>query len=61
MQTVVVLDDGETYSGIDGCKILILSEAQMDAVYAGVKIKDLQLEPFATILLSEPVDKDSRL
>jgi|MudIll2142460700_1097286.scaffolds.fasta_scaffold00005_33 hypothetical protein len=53
MRAIVVLNDGETWTNADGCAIVVVSEAQMDALYTGVTPKDLGLEPFATLRLSE--------
>jgi hypothetical protein len=40
--TIVVLNDGDTYSGINGCKIITVTEEAINALDNGdVTIKDI--------------------
>jgi len=41
MYTFVVLSDGETYSGINGCSIVVLDQGQMELLIAGFSMKDI--------------------
>ena len=48
---IVVLSDGETYSGIDHCQILTISEEAMSALDNDeISIRDLELDSRNLIL-----------
>lgn len=55
MKTIVVLNDGETWTDANGCSITVVSETQLDALMSGVKPKDLGLFPFAKLTLTDEV------
>jgi hypothetical protein len=42
--TIMVLEDGETYSNVDGCEILVLNEEGMDLLDSGAEPSDLMQE-----------------
>ena len=51
---LVVLDDGETYSGLDGASILIVNDEGMDQIIEGGNADDVaQNNVLATILLKD--------
>lgn len=52
---IVVLNDGSTYSGVDGAAILVISEADHDAL-ANDEIDVDDIKPIARIELSEGHD-----
>ena len=39
--TLIVLNDGETYSSIDGCSIIVIDQDGMDMLEDGYKVKDV--------------------
>ena len=47
--TIMILEDGETYSGVDGCEIATLTELAMKMLDEGYEAKDI---PESEILLS---------
>ena len=47
--TIMILEDGGTYSNVDGCEIVTISEAAMDMLNEGHEPKDI---PESEILLS---------
>ena len=47
--TIMILEDGETYSDVDGCEIVTLTELAMKMLDEGYKAKDI---PESEILLS---------
>lgn len=53
MKAILVLNDGETWTNVDGCVLAVVSEAQMDALMEGVKPMDLGLQTFSTVVLRE--------
>ena len=38
---IIVLDDGETYSGVDGASICLVSKADMEKIWEGYSLKDI--------------------
>jgi len=42
--TIMVLNDGETYSAIEGCRVLVLNEAIIGELEAGEPLKHLNEE-----------------
>lgn len=38
---IVVLDDGETYSGLEECEILVLGDEEMEQLEAGTSLKEI--------------------
>lgn len=40
--TIVVLSDGETYSGIHHCQIMTITKEGLDALESGSNIRDLE-------------------
>jgi hypothetical protein len=49
---ILVLNDGETYSGLDGCRILVLTDEDLDNLELG-KITVSETSPITTIKLSD--------
>ena len=45
---IVVLEDGETYSGIEGCRVWIISDEQLEDIEGGGDANDIEGEPIAT-------------
>ena len=39
---IVVLDDGETYSGVDGASICLISDEDMKKLWEGESLKDIK-------------------
>jgi len=39
--TIMILEDGGTYSDVDGCEIVTISEAAMDMLNEGHEPKDI--------------------
>ena len=38
---IIVLDDGETYSGVDGASICLISDQDMEKIWEGYSLKDI--------------------
>ena len=38
---IIVLDDGETYSGVDGASICLITEDQHEELMGGMEVSDL--------------------
>lgn len=51
-ETIVILQDGETYSGLDQCSICIITEDEAQLLADG-EIECGDLHPVAEILLKE--------
>ena len=57
MYTLVVLNDGETYSEISGCSIVVVNQAGMELLEAGYKLKDITPEvEIAMNTVSQPLE-----
>ena len=39
--TIMILEDGDTYSHVDGCEIVTISEAAMNMLEEGYEPKDI--------------------
>ena len=46
---IMILDDGNTYSAVDGCEIITITQSAMDMLSEGQEPKDI---PESEILLS---------
>ena len=53
---IVVLEDGETYSGIEGCTVQIISDEQREDIEGGGDAADIEGEPIATYSISALID-----
>ena len=53
---IVVLEDGETYSGIEGCTVQIISDEQREDIEGGGDADDIEGEPIATYSISALID-----
>ena len=50
--TIMILEDGSTYSDVDGCEIVTISEAAMNMLQEGSEPKDIpQNEVYLSIKL----------
>ena len=50
--TIMILEDGSTYSHVDGCEIVTISEAAMNMLEEGYEPKDIpQNEVYLSIKL----------
>ena len=50
--TIMILEDGDTYSHVDGCEIVTISEAAMNMLEEGYAPKDIpQNEVYLSIKL----------
>lgn len=57
MYTLVVLNDGETYSDISGCSIVVVNQAGMELLEAGYSLKDITPEAeIAMSMVSQPLE-----
>jgi hypothetical protein len=57
MYTLVVLNDGETYSEISGCSIVVINQAGMELLEAGYRLKDITPEvEIAMNTVSQPLE-----
>ena len=57
MYTLVVLNDGETYSDISGCSIVVVNQAGMELLEAGYRLKDITPEvEIAMNTVSQPLE-----
>lgn len=56
MYTLVVLSDGETYSDISGCSIIVVDQDAMNLLEAGYKVSDVI--PISEITLGTTQPKD---
>lgn len=55
--SILVLDDGETYSSLDGCSIIFVTNEQHDQLIDGeVRIRDIK--PVKEILFREIMFQD---
>ena len=45
---IVVLDDGETYSGAEGCTLQVITDEQAEDIMEGADADDMDGEPVAT-------------
>lgn len=43
-QTLLILDDGETFSLANGCRLVVVTEEVADALQDGVKWEDISLD-----------------
>lgn len=43
-RTLLILDDGETFSLADGCRLVVVTEEVADALQDGVRWEDIQFD-----------------